>query len=102
MRLTSYSPDIQYKVLPGVRGSVRRALAATPDVTARRHRAVSIWRSGAALDLAATARPTGTATALNVRGAAAQERVSRQTSDNCGNAGELENTWRASTGTYYE
>ena len=52
--------------------------------------------------LAATARPTDTAIALKVRGAAAQERVSRQTSDNCGNAAELENTWRASTGNYYE
>jgi hypothetical protein len=52
--------------------------------------------------LAATARPTDTATALKVRGAAAQDRLSRQTSDHCGNAGELENTWRASTGNYYE
>jgi hypothetical protein len=51
---------------------------------------------------AATARPTDTPTALKVRGAAAQERVSRQTTDNCGNACELENTWRASTVHYYE
>jgi hypothetical protein len=40
--------------------------------------------------------------ALKVRGAVAQDHVSRQTSDDCGNAGELENTWRASAGDYYE
>jgi hypothetical protein len=52
--------------------------------------------------VAATARPTDTATALKVRGAAAQDRVSRQTNDDCPNAGELEKTWRASTGDYCE
>jgi hypothetical protein len=60
--------------------------------------ALGSWRDS----LVATARPADTATALTLRGAAAQERVSRQTSDNYGNAGELENTWRASTGNYYE
>jgi hypothetical protein len=40
--------------------------------------------------LTATARPTATATALTVPGAAARERVSLQTSDDCPNAGELE------------
>jgi hypothetical protein len=60
--------------------------------------ALGSWRDS----LVATAPLTATATALKVRGAVAQERVSRQTSDNYGNAGELENTWRASTGSYYE
>jgi hypothetical protein len=35
-------------------------------------------------------------------GAVVQECVSRQTSDHRGNAGELENTWRATAGDYYE
>jgi hypothetical protein len=49
--------------------------------------ALGPWRKS----LAATARPTDTATVLKVRGAVAQERVSRQTRDDCGNAGEFEN-----------
>jgi len=62
------------------RGSAQRC-AGLQDADA----ALGSWHD----PLVATAQPTDTATALTVRGAVAQERVSRQTSGDCGNAGEL-------------